>query len=92
MQDNLRLVQFLLNLGNAARLVGVLVISYEVLERGERDRVVGLRGVDRGNRLLGEELVHQLGQDAVGGDGGVLLGDDDTGDALRTAIAVYHIV
>lgn len=91
-QDNLGLVELLLNLGNAASLVGVLVIPYEVLENGKGDRVVRLGGVYCGERLLGEEGVHQLGQDAVGGDGGVLLGDDDAGDTFRAAVAVYHIV
>jgi len=91
-EDDLGLVELLLDLGDAVGLVGVLVRLDELLEGGELERVIGGGGVYRRDRLLGQELVHELGQDAVGRDVGVILGDDDAGDALGAGVAVDDVV
>lgn len=48
MQHNLRLVQFLLDLGDAARIVCVLVVVQIVLQRREGNIAVVLGGLDGG--------------------------------------------
>ena len=92
MQDNLGLVQLLLDFGDAARLVGILILDDVLLQRWIWDLVILGLALDRSDRFLGEELVHELGEDTVGGNVRVVLGDDDASDTLGPGIAVYHVV
>lgn len=92
MQDDLGLVKLLLDLGDAARLVGVLILDDILLQLWERHLVILGLPLYRGQGFLGKELVHQLRKDTVGRNVWVVLGDDDAGDALRPSIAVYHVI
>lgn len=91
-QNDLGLVQLLLDPGDTARLVGVLVVVQVVLHGGEGNAAIRGGRFDRCERDLGEELVHEFGEHAVSRDVGIVLGDDDASDAFGTSIAVDNVV
>lgn len=59
-QNNFGIVELLLDLGDAARFVGVLVVVEVILQRRERNVAVIVGRLDLVERNLGQELVHQL--------------------------------
>lgn len=71
-QDDLGLVELPLDLHDAVGLVRVLVLGEVFLELGHRDAVLARRG-PRGPRVRGQELVHDLGQQLVRHQRGVLV-------------------
>ena len=58
MQDNLGLIQLLLDAGDAAGLVGVLVVVEEVVDSGPVNVPVLTSRADLIEGVLGQELVH----------------------------------
>jgi hypothetical protein len=89
-QDNFSLVQLLLNLHNAVCLTGVLVLDNVLLQLRQRACVFTEGGVGEGcARVLGEELVHDLGQKLMRHKRGILaISDDDTSDTLSSTVCV----
>jgi hypothetical protein len=70
-QHDLRLVQLLLDLHDAIRLLRVLVLHDVILELWERER--GVRVCPRGARVLSQELVDDLGKELMGYKRGVVV-------------------
>jgi hypothetical protein len=96
-QDNLGLVELLLDLHDAVRLLRVLVLLDVVLELWEgerlcRDVVVCDAGVS-GARVFGDELVDDFGEKLVGYHLGILgIGDDHAADALCAAVGMEDVL
>lgn len=91
MQHNLGLVQLLLDLHDAVRLLRVLVFHEVFFERrkGQRWRVGGGEG---GAWVFGQELVDDFGEQLVRDERGVVLvADDDAGDAFGAAVGVEGV-
>ena len=91
MQHDLGLVQLLLDLHDAVRLLRVLVFDYVFFElrEGEGRRVGGCEGRAR---VFGEELVDDFREELVGDEGRVVLvADDDAGDAFGAAVGVEGV-
>lgn len=88
MQHDLGLIQLLLDVRDGVHLARVLVGLQVFAQRGELDVPVLGRARDLGGGLLGQKVVDDLGQDLVGRQLGVVLGDDDARNALGAGIAV----
>jgi hypothetical protein len=89
-QHDLGLIQLLLDLDDAVRLRRVLVLGDVLFQLGEGERGLALgEGGVGGAGVLGDELVDDLGEDAVGDHGRVLVvGDYDAADAFCAAVGV----
>lgn len=90
MQHDLGLIQLLLDLDDAVRLRRVLVLGDVLFQLGEGELGLALgEGGVGGAGVLGDELVDDLGEDAVGNHGGVfVVGDYDAADAFCAAVGV----
>jgi hypothetical protein len=90
-QHNLCLIQFLLNLHDAVRLLRILVLYDVVFQLGERQ--CGVRICKRGSRILREELVDYFGEQLMGNEGWiVMVGDDNASDTFCATVYVESVV
>jgi len=91
MQHNLRLIQLLLNLHNAIRLLRILVLDNIILQFREAERRV--RVGEGGARVRGEEFVDYFGEQLVGDERGVVLAADyDAADSFGAGVGVEGVV
>lgn len=78
-QNNLCFRELLVDLGNAIRITGLLVLSDVIFERRERDG--SGRSFSPGNIVA--EFVDDLADEPISNSGGVcLVGDSDTDDII----------
>lgn len=93
-QDDLCFIKLLLDLDDAVGLCRVLVLGDVLLKLREAHlgRALGEVGVGSA-RVFCDELVDDLGEDAMGDDGGVfVVGDYDTADAFCAAVGVECVL
>jgi hypothetical protein len=90
-QHDLSLVQFLLDLHDAVRLLWILVLHDVFLQLGKRQRRIGRS--PRRARVLCEELVDNFREELVRYQARiVVVGDDNATDALRATVGVERVV
>ena len=91
MQRDLGLVQLLLDLHDAVRLLRILVLDDVLVERREADGAGG-RVRPRGPRVRRQELVQQLAEQLVRDQRRVLVvGNDDACEAFGAAVGVEGV-
>jgi hypothetical protein len=89
LHQDLGLVELLLDLHDTVGVLGVLVLCEVVLELGPADLAAVL---ERGDRVLREELVDEPRQDLVRDEAGILaVAYDDAGDALAATVDVEGV-
>lgn len=89
MQHNFGLVQLLLNLHDAIRLLRILIFDNVVFQLRVRELVVGIRAGEGGAGMSGQELIDHFREQLMRHQGGVVVvGDDDAGDALGASVGV----
>ncbi len=80
-QHDFSLIQLLLNLHDAVRLLWILILDDVLFELREGD--IGIRRGEGTPWILGQKLIQDFGEQLMSGQGGVVLvGDDDARHAL----------